>query len=84
MDLRLTLDTLKTIEKMDVQVPRKPKKLADKPPNGEGKRKVAFKEDGSLERGNIPPNYVPSVISTVEPKQLTILEIVENIRKTVS
>jgi hypothetical protein len=33
VNLRATLDTLKTIEKMDVQVPRKPKKLADKPAN---------------------------------------------------
>ena len=29
-----------------------------------------------LERGNIPPNTVPSVLSTEGPKQLTILGIV--------
>ena len=31
VNLCATLDTLKTIEKMDVQVPRKPEKLVDKP-----------------------------------------------------
>ena len=44
----MTLDTLATIEKMDVQVPRKPEILVDKPANRKGKRKVTFKEDGKL------------------------------------
>ena len=38
------------IEKMDIQVPRKPEKLADKPANRKGKRKAAFKDDGSLQK----------------------------------
>ena len=42
------LNTLKTVEKMDVQVLRKPEMLADKPANRKGKRKVTFKEDGKL------------------------------------
>ena len=46
VNLRATLDTLVMIENMDVQVLRKPEKLADKPANGKGRRKVAFKEDG--------------------------------------
>ena len=41
----MTLDTLETIEKMDVSVPRKPKKLDTKPANENGKRKVMFKDD---------------------------------------
>ena len=40
------LDTLMTVEKMDVQVPRKPEKLADKPASRKGKRKVSDKESG--------------------------------------
>ena len=49
VNLRATLDTLMTIENMDLQVPRKPEKLADKPANGMGKRKVSNeKEDGLL------------------------------------
>jgi len=44
-DLRATLNTLKTIEKMDVQVPRKPMKSVDKPANRNGKRKVTFNDD---------------------------------------
>ena len=47
VDLRATLETLETIEKMDIQVPMKPKKLVDKPANRNGKRKVNFK-DGRL------------------------------------
>jgi len=31
---------------------------------------------------NIPPNTVPSVQSTAEPKRLTILRNLENMRKT--
>ena len=45
VNLCAMLDTLETIEKMDVQVPRKPEKSVDKPANGKGKRKVSFKED---------------------------------------
>ena len=45
VDLRMTLNTLETIEKMDVSVPRKPEKLDTKPANGHGKRKVTFKDD---------------------------------------
>ena len=47
VNLSATLDTLEieTIEKMDIQFPRKPKKSVDKPANGKGKRKVSFKED---------------------------------------
>ena len=44
-NLRATLNTLKTIEKMDIQVPRKAKKVSESE-NGKGKRKVANK-DGS-------------------------------------
>ena len=45
VDLRATLDTLETIEKMDVHVPRKPKKLVDKLANRNRKikRKGSFK-----------------------------------------
>jgi len=45
--LRATLNTLETIEKMDIQAPRKPMKSVDKPANGNGngKRKVNFKDD---------------------------------------
>ena len=46
VNLRATLDTLKTIIKMNVQVPRKPKKLVGKPANGKRKRKVSLKENG--------------------------------------
>jgi hypothetical protein len=57
MNLRATLDTLVTIEKMDVQVPRKPKKLADKPVNGKEKRKVSEKEDGLPQKRNHSSKY---------------------------
>ena len=46
LSLRLTLDTLETIEKMDIQVPRKTEKVAETG-NGKGKRKVAFKDNGT-------------------------------------
>jgi hypothetical protein len=45
VNLFAMLDTLVMIEKMDIQFPRKPKKLVEKPRNGKGKRKVSFKED---------------------------------------
>ena len=51
MNLRATLDTLMLIEKMDVQVPRKPEKSVDKPANGKGKRKVSFKEYSLPQKG---------------------------------
>ena len=47
VNLRATLNTLVTIKKMDVQVPRKPEKSSDNPANGKGKRKVSYKEDSS-------------------------------------
>ena len=46
MNLRATLDTLKTNEKMGIQVPRKTEKLGEKSGTRKGKRKVSFKEDG--------------------------------------
>ena len=49
VSLCLTIDTLKTIEKMDVQVPRKAKKVAASG-NGKGKRKVAFKDDNASKK----------------------------------
>ena len=45
INLRSTLNTLETIEKMDIQVPRKTKKFVEKSGNRKGKRKVSFKED---------------------------------------
>ena len=45
VNLHATLNTLLTIEKMDVQVPKKPKKLADKHANRKGKRKVSGTEE---------------------------------------
>ena len=53
VNLRATLNTLETIEKMEIQVPRKPEKLADKPANGNGKRKRKgfFKEDSLPRKG---------------------------------
>ena len=45
VNLRATLNTLKTIENMNIQVPRKPKKLVDKSANGNRKRKATFKDD---------------------------------------
>jgi hypothetical protein len=81
VNLRATLDTLKIIVKMDTQVPRKAKKLV-KYRNRKGKRKVSFKEDGLPCKRKHSFKYCASVQSTAEPKQLTILGIVENIRKT--
>ena len=47
VSLRLTLNTLETIEKTDIQVPRKAKKVAESG-NGKGKkRKVAYKDDNA-------------------------------------
>ena len=43
--MRLTLDTLKTIEKMDNQVPRKANKVAGSGDGRKGKRKVDSKDD---------------------------------------
>ena len=45
MNLRATLDALKTIERMDIQVPRKAEKLVESG-NRKVKRKVSFEEDG--------------------------------------
>ena len=67
---------------MDVQVPRKPKKLVDKPANRKGKRKPHLKMTVLRKRRYIPLNSVPSVINMEDPKLLTILGIVEIIRNT--
>ena len=45
VNLRATLDTLEPIEKMDIQVPRKAKKLLESG-NGKGKRKGSPKNNG--------------------------------------
>ena len=45
VNLRLMLNALKTIEKMDIQVPRKVEKTAESG-NGKGKRKVSDTDDG--------------------------------------
>ena len=42
VNLRATLNTLETIEKMGIQVPRKPGKLVEKPGIKKGKRRVSF------------------------------------------
>ena len=44
ISLCLTLNTLKTIKKMDIQVPRKAEKVAESG-NGKGKRKIDSKDD---------------------------------------
>ena len=80
--MRLTLDTLETIEKMDNQVPRKAKKVAESGDGRKGKRKVDSKDDKILLRGNAPPGIVPSVLSMVAPNRPMILWIVKNTRKT--
>ena len=46
VNLRATLDTLETIEKMDNQVPWNTEKSVEKSGNRMGKKKVSFKEDG--------------------------------------
>ena len=49
---------------------------------GTERRKVLLKTMVYHVKGRNPPNTVPSVLSTAEPKQLTILEIVRSMRKT--
>ena len=65
---------------MDVHVPRKPNKLAEK--SGDRRRKGSPRDDVAHVKRRNPPNSVPSVINTAEPKQLTILGIVGSMRKT--
>ena len=67
MSMRLTLDTLEQIKKIDNQVPRKAKKVAESGDGRKGKRKVDSKDDKILLRGNAPPGIVPSVLSMVVP-----------------
>ena len=83
VNLRAMLDTLKTIENMDIQVPRKPKKLVEKPANGKGKRKVSFKEDGLPRKRKHSSKYC-ALCAKHGQERLTILGIVENMRKTES
>ena len=80
MNIHSTHKTLETIKKMDVHVPRKPKKLAER--TGDKKRKSSSNRDANPLNRKKSNKTVLSVRNTAEPKQPTILGIVGNMRKT--
>ena len=66
MHVHSLLDTLEPIKNIDVHVPRKPDKSAEK--SGDNKKKGSSKQDGNPRKTKKSHNSVPSVTNRAEPK----------------